>query len=122
LSIVVGLAALALNSPEISLCLARGLVTPGADRLKPSDPEGLALAPMDSRYACSEPRISIIVPAHDATDTIEETLASALAQTERDLEVVVVDDDYACMDSSSFASILFDRASVRLPTCIRSHR
>lgn len=37
-------------------------------------------------------RISVLVPAHDAADTIGETLASALAQTERDIEVVVVDD------------------------------
>ena len=51
-----------------------------------------ALALTAFRYICSVPRISIIVPAHDAADTIEETLASALAQTERDLEVVVVDD------------------------------
>jgi len=51
-----------------------------------------ALAPTAFRYAHFVPRISIIVPAHDAADTIEETLASALAQTERDLEVVVVDD------------------------------
>jgi transposase len=30
--------------------------------------------------------------------------------------------DRVCMDSSSFASTLFDRIKVRLPTCIRSHR
>ena len=29
--------------------------------------------------------------------------------------------EQSCMDSSSFASILFDCVKVRLPTCIRSH-
>ena len=29
--------------------------------------------------------------------------------------------DVTCMDSSSFASTLFDHVKVRLPTCIRSH-
>jgi glycosyltransferase involved in cell wall biosynthesis len=38
------------------------------------------------------PRVSIIVPARNAEDTLEQTLASALSQTERDLEVVVLDD------------------------------
>ena len=36
--------------------------------------------------------VSVLVPAHNAAATIAETLASALAQTHQDLEVIVVDD------------------------------
>jgi glycosyltransferase involved in cell wall biosynthesis len=38
------------------------------------------------------PRVTIIIPACDAAPFVAETLASVLAQTYRDLEVVVVDD------------------------------
>ena len=38
------------------------------------------------------PRVSIVVPAYNAARTLPETLSSLLAQTFRDLEVVVVDD------------------------------
>ena len=36
--------------------------------------------------------MSVIVPAHDAEATLAETLRSALAQTHRNIEVIVVDD------------------------------
>ena len=39
-----------------------------------------------------EPRVSIIIPAYDSASTIEVACASALAQTERAIEVIVVDD------------------------------
>lgn len=38
------------------------------------------------------PAVSVVIPAYNAARTLPETLASALAQTHRDLEVVVVDD------------------------------
>src|SRR3954462_15514656 len=38
------------------------------------------------------PRVSVIVPAHDAEATLGETLASLRAQALADLEAVVVDD------------------------------
>src|SRR3954469_10150412 len=38
------------------------------------------------------PRVSVIVPAHDAEATLGETLASLRAQTLADLEAVIVDD------------------------------
>lgn len=37
-------------------------------------------------------KASIIIPAYNAQDTIEETIESALAQTHEDTEVIVVDD------------------------------
>jgi glycosyltransferase involved in cell wall biosynthesis len=38
------------------------------------------------------PRFSVIVPAYNATGTIEATIRSVLAQTAADLELIVVDD------------------------------
>lgn len=38
------------------------------------------------------PRVSVIVPAHDAADTLAETLDSLLAQSDGDWEAVVVND------------------------------
>jgi glycosyltransferase involved in cell wall biosynthesis len=38
------------------------------------------------------PLVSVIVPAHDNADTIERAIASLLAQTHANLEVIVVDD------------------------------
>jgi glycosyltransferase involved in cell wall biosynthesis len=38
------------------------------------------------------PEVSVIVPAYNAAETLEAAVRSALAQTESDLEVVVVDD------------------------------
>jgi glycosyltransferase involved in cell wall biosynthesis len=40
----------------------------------------------------SIPRISVIIAAYNAADTLETTLASVAAQTYRDFELVVVDD------------------------------
>jgi len=40
----------------------------------------------------SAPAISVVVPAHNAADTVGETIESALRQTMGDLEVIVVDD------------------------------
>lgn len=43
-------------------------------------------------YCHAVPRVSVIVPAHNAARTIAETLRSIQAQTYRDYEVVVCDD------------------------------
>jgi glycosyltransferase involved in cell wall biosynthesis len=40
----------------------------------------------------AEPRVSVIMPAYNAEATIEAALGSVLAQTSRELEVIVVDD------------------------------
>jgi hypothetical protein len=45
-----------------------------------------------SGEAAAEPLVSVIIPAYDAAATIAETIESALAQTHRRIEVVVVDD------------------------------
>jgi glycosyltransferase involved in cell wall biosynthesis len=42
-------------------------------------------------YECNE-LISVIVPAYNAEDFIDQTLSSALAQTYRNLEIIVIDD------------------------------
>ncbi len=39
-----------------------------------------------------EPRVSVVIPAHNAEATIERTVRSALAQELRDIEVVVAED------------------------------
>jgi glycosyltransferase involved in cell wall biosynthesis len=36
--------------------------------------------------------VSVIIPAHNARDTIDETLRSVRAQSYRALEIIVVDD------------------------------
>jgi len=38
------------------------------------------------------PRFSIVVPCHDAAQTLPETVASVLAQTDADFELILVDD------------------------------
>lgn len=40
----------------------------------------------------ASPRFSVVVPTHDRDATLREALASVFAQTERPLEVIVVDD------------------------------
>jgi succinoglycan biosynthesis protein ExoO len=47
---------------------------------------------MELTKPSSEPRVSVIVPVHNGAEFIHIALNSALAQTEQDLEVIVVDD------------------------------
>ena len=49
-------------------------------------------APKDVPSMAGTPRVSVVVPAYNATGYLEYALVSALAQTVPDLEVVVVDD------------------------------
>ena len=45
--------------------------------------------------ALSEPRFSVVIPAYNATATIEGTLRSVFSQSEGDFELIVVDDGSA---------------------------
>lgn len=56
------------------------------------------------------PRVTVIIPAYDASATLVEAVASALAQTVADIEVVVVDDGSA----EPAASVLRALADARL--------
>lgn len=47
---------------------------------------------MDMTERSSEPRVSVIIPVYNGADFIHIALNSALAQNERNLEVIVVDD------------------------------
>ena len=38
------------------------------------------------------PRVSVIIPTYNLSGMVMDTINSALEQTERDLEVIVVDD------------------------------
>jgi glycosyltransferase involved in cell wall biosynthesis len=46
----------------------------------------------NTSVVCSSTRVSIVVPAYDAEETIAETLSSLMAQTYANLEVIIVDD------------------------------
>src|SRR4051794_7705086 len=60
------------------------------------------------------PRVSVIVPAHDAEATLGETLATLRAQTMADLEAVVVDDASADGTRALAAAAAAEDARLRL--------
>src|SRR5205085_8327500 len=60
------------------------------------------------------PRVSVIVPAHDAEATLGETLASLRAQALADLEAVIVDDASADGTRALAAAAVAEDARVRL--------
>lgn len=62
--------------------------------------------------ASSTPRVSIAIPAYNSAEWIGEAIASALAQSEPDLEIVVVDD--ASSDDGTDAVVAaFDDPRIR---------
>jgi glycosyltransferase involved in cell wall biosynthesis len=58
------------------------------------------------------PRVSVLIPAHNASTTVAEAVASALAQTMADLEVIVVDDGSEIPISQALESIRDERLRV----------
>src|SRR4051794_37728124 len=45
-----------------------------------------------SAGASAAPRLSVVIPAKDRIEELERALDSVIAQTERDFEIIVVDD------------------------------
>jgi hypothetical protein len=60
------------------------------------------------------PRFSVVIPAYNAERTIGETIASVLSQTERDLELLVVDDGSADSTPALVAGVAEGDPRVRL--------
>jgi glycosyltransferase involved in cell wall biosynthesis len=60
------------------------------------------------------PAISVIMPAHDAEDYVADALRSILAQTVRDLEVIVVLD--SCRDGTASIVAAFEATDSRVRT------
>ncbi len=44
------------------------------------------------KVACRVPAVSVVLPCYNAMATLPQTIASAARQTERDIEIIVVDD------------------------------
>jgi glycosyltransferase involved in cell wall biosynthesis len=59
------------------------------DNAQPVDPRSVAAATGLSQLV---PLVSVLIPAYNAAATIETTLLSVVAQTYRNLEIIVVDD------------------------------
>jgi glycosyltransferase involved in cell wall biosynthesis len=60
------------------------------------------------------PRFSVVMAAHDSSEWIESSIRSALAQTEHDLELVVVDDGSTDDTAERVERISRDDSRVRL--------
>src|ERR1700759_2288858 len=56
----------------------------------------------------SEPRVSVVIPAYNAQDFIAETLESALNQSFRAFEIIVVDDG-SCDSTHAIVAEYCDR-------------
>ncbi len=48
-----------------------------------------------SKSAVSSPKVSVLIPAYNAAPTLARAIQSAIDQTERDLEIIVIDDGSA---------------------------
>lgn len=62
--------------------------------------------------ASTSPRVSVLMPAHNAERTIGDAVGSALAQTMPDLEVIVVDDGSAHPVASVLESVRDERVRI----------
>ncbi|HYK03288.1 MAG TPA: glycosyltransferase [Thermoanaerobaculia bacterium] len=73
--------------------------------------------PLQSTTTNVAPRVSVIVAAFDAHETLERCLASLRAQTFRDFEVILVDSspgEESARIASAFPEVRFDRSASRL--------
>lgn len=61
-----------------------------------------------------EPLVSVIVPAYNASRTLERTLRSALAQTHQNLEVIVVDDGSTDETASIVSRYILQDSRIKL--------
>ncbi|MET4481487.1 glycosyltransferase family 2 protein [Bradyrhizobium sp. F1.13.3] len=68
---------------------------------------------MRSPHPCANQLVSVIVPAFNAENTIRETISSALNQTHRNLEVIVVDDGSTDQTRGIAAHLVQDDPRVR---------
>lgn len=65
------------------------------------------------------PSVSVITPAYNASEFLSQTIASALAQTHRDFELLVVDD--GSTDDTLDIARRWERTDTRVRVLARSH-
>src|SRR5262249_39357728 len=74
---------------------------------------GLAMAPSgspsDEECGMTAPRVTVLIPAYNASSTIERAVDSVLAQTYSDYEIIVVDDGSRDATADIVASRYGDR-------------
>jgi glycosyltransferase involved in cell wall biosynthesis/O-antigen/teichoic acid export membrane protein len=86
----------------------------------PDSPQGEAmtdcarLSSAENGWRVAQPRLSIVIPAYNVAPFIEAAVTSALDQTFRDLEVVVVDDGSTDETPAALASLAERRRDSRL--------
>jgi hypothetical protein len=64
----------------------------GADTLMPNDNAQAITKRVGRNVLTAVPRVSVVIPAYNSAATIEDTLASAIAQKYREHEIIVVND------------------------------